>query len=454
MTDSYKTSHWLQYPEDTKYVGSFIEARTGAQYPQVKFFGLQMFLKQYLTNRVTLEDIDEAEEIYKLHGVPFNREGWEYIVEAHDGYLPISISAIQEGLWVDKGIPLVTVRNTDPNCFWLTSYVETMLLRAIWYPTTVATISGVIKQDLRKWFAKTVDDGDIGNLDWKLHDFGARGVSSSESAAIGGLAHLTNFYGSDTVEALVYARKFYGTKMAGFSIPASEHSTITSWGKDREVDAYANMLDQFGGKGKIVACVSDSYDIYNACEKLWGEELKRKVQTSGGTLVVRPDSGDPVEVTLKVIEILGEKFGYKVNSKGYKVLPSYIRIIQGDGVERDTINAILDNYEKHGWSADNIAFGMGGALLQKVNRDTLSFVMKTSWIQTNNHEVIEVYKDPITDPGKTSKKGKVRPTYSQGVWGYTIENTWKDYAPGVFREVFRNGKVMVTDTLDTIRARG
>ena len=183
---------------------------------------------------------------------------------------------------------MVQVINTDPRVPWLTSYIETALLRAIWYPTTVATISYGIKEIIKEYLDQTSDDTKA-QLPFKLHDFGARGTSSQESAMLGGMAHLVNFQGTDTLSAIVGARRYYNANMAGFSIPASEHSTMTSWGKEGETDAYTNMIKQFAGEGKIFAVVSDSYDIYNAVSNIWGITLKEEVKKSGATLVIRPD---------------------------------------------------------------------------------------------------------------------------------------------------------------------
>lgn len=241
-TDSYKCSQWNQYPPGTTGVYSYIEARSG-KWTETLFFGLQMFVKEYLTKPITIEDIDEAEDIITAHGEPFNRQGWEYIVNKHGGYLPVLIKAVPEGTLVPIRNVLLTIENTDPECYWLTSYLETALLRAIWYPTTVATNSYESKKIILKSLEKT---GDPSLINFKLHDFGARGVSSKESAGIGGLAHLINFMGTDTIEALIYGRKYYNMPMSGFSIPAMEHSTVTSWGKENEVDAYRNMLRNYG----------------------------------------------------------------------------------------------------------------------------------------------------------------------------------------------------------------
>ncbi len=412
-TDSYKASHWLQYPPGTEYVYSYIESR-GGLYDKTVFFGLQAFIKEYIEGQAfTLEDIDEADAFWKAHGEPFNRAGWFYIWEHHDGKLPVRIEALAEGLRVPVGTPLVTIVNTDPKCFWLTSYLETALLRAIWYPTTVATISHNIKQIIKKNLEET---GDVAGLPFKLYDFGARGVSSQESASLGGMAHLVNFQGSDTVAGVLAAKRYYDEPMAAFSIPAAEHSTITTWGKtlEGETAAYANMVKQYAKPGSIFAVVSDSYDIYNACEKIWGEALKQQVIDSGATLVIRPDSGDPVSVTLRCIQILDEKFGHTVNSKGFKVLNN-VRLIQGDGVNPSSIEAILMNFKAHGYSGDNIAFGMGGALLQHMNRDTQEFAMKASAIMVNG-EWRDVSKSPIGQASKKSKGGRFTVTNEQGQW--------------------------------------
>ncbi len=448
-TDSYKASHYLQYPSGTKRVSSYIESR-GGQYSQLVFFGLQAFLKEYLTKPITIEDTNEAEAILTAHGLPFNPSGWEYILDRHNGYLPLEIEAVAEGTVLPTKQVLVQVVNTDPECFWLTSYIETALLRAIWYPVTVATVSWQAKQIIGRYLEETADS--FAGLAFKLHDFGARGASSQETAAIGGLAHLVNFQGTDTLAGIMAARKYYHADMAGFSIPAAEHSTITSWGKANEAEAYSNMLMQFAGEQKLVAVVSDSYDLWHAIADIWGDELKEKVINNGGTIVIRPDSGDPVEVVVKTITMLMDKFGYETNSKGYRILPSYLRVIQGDGVSLTSIEAILKAMRNKSLSADNIAFGMGAELLQKVNRDTLKFAMKASAIQINN-QWQDVFKDPVTDPGKTSKKGRLalirddRGNYQTIRWEDLGEQT------NLLRPVFCNGELLIDEDLETIRDR-
>lgn len=446
-TDSYKASHFLQYPPGTEFVSSYIESR-GGRYAQTLFFGLQAFLKQYLTSPISRSDIDEAEQLLNLHGLPFNREGWDYILKRYGGYLPLSIEAVPEGSLIPTGNVMMQVVNTDPAVPWLTSYLETALLRAIWYPTTVATFSFRVRRLINAYLEETADGTE--GLAFKLHDFGARGASSNETAALGGLAHLVNFQGSDTVAALIAARRWYGAEMAGFSIPAAEHSTITAWGEENEEAAYRNMLQQFAGENRLLAVVSDSYDLWNALGNLWGGSLRKEVINNGGTVVIRPDSGDPVKVVTQTIEWLMRKFGARQNFKGFWVLPDYIRVIQGDGINPDSIAEILAAMKAKGQSAENIAFGMGAALLQKVNRDTQRFAMKASAIRIDG-EWRDVYKDPITDPGKRSKAGRLALVEEDGELATVRRENAADR--NLMVEVFRNGEILQAWDFEQVRQR-
>jgi nicotinamide phosphoribosyltransferase len=447
-TDSYKVTHFKQYPPKTSQMFSYIESRGGV-YGETKFFGLQYLLKTWLENPVTKENVLEAQELLKVHfgNDYFPKDGWLKVVEKYDGLPPVKIRAVPEGMVVPTHNVLATVESTDEELFWLPGWLETQLLRTVWYGTTVATVSYSIKKLILSFLERTADNPEA-EIAFKLHDFGARGVSSSESAGLGGCAHLTNFMGSDTIEALLFVRKYYGEAMAAFSIPAMEHSTVTSWGKENEADAYANFVSQFGKPGALIAAVSDSYDIYNAVEHIWGEELKQQVQDSGTTIVVRPDSGDPPLIVLRTLQLLESKYGVTKNSKGYKVING-MRVIQGDGINEDSIRRILDLAERYEYSATNIAFGMGGALLQQVNRDTQKFAMKCSEVVVDGVSR-PVSKDPITDPGKRSKTGRLEL--------YRIGNrfiTSADDVEGekVLRTVYENGKLLIEDNLATIRGR-
>lgn len=452
-TDSYKTSHWVQYPPNTAYVSSYIEVRgtSSNAFDHVLFFGLQAFLKEYLCTPISQADIDEAKTLLTAHGVPFNEAGWQHLLEKYNGYLPLRIQAVPEGMVLPTGQVLCQVVNTDPEFFWLTSYVETTLLRAIWYPTTVASLSYYCKQIIKQGLEKSADNLD--SLPFKLHDFGARGVSSLESAALGGLAHLVNFSGTDTLSAIVGASRWYGMRedMPAFSIPAAEHSTMTAWGREHEADAYANMLTQFGEKGKVMAVVSDSYDLWNAIDNIWGGKLKEQVEKMGGTLVIRPDSGDPIKVVREALQRLAVKFGTTTNRKGYKVLPDCVRLIQGDGINPTSIANIIEAVTEAGFSTENITFGMGGGLLQQVNRDTLDFAMKTSAAEVGG-EWRDVYKDPITSVAKRSKKGRLA-LVKNGNGFTTIREDELEQQQNLLQDVFLDGKILVEQNLTQIRER-
>lgn len=445
MTDSYKVTHWKQYPPKTEKVYSYFESR-GGLFQDVVFFGLQYFLKKHLVGEVLFSsDIYQARDLFRLHfgrKDVFNEVGWFRLLEKHGGKLPVVIKAVPEGTVVPAHNVLMTIENTDPEFPWLTNYLETLLVQC-WYPCTVATLSREIKKLMMGYAEKT---GDPSLVNFKLHDFGFRGVSSSESAMIGGMAHLVNFMGTDTIAALIGAKDYYGCDMAGFSIPATEHSTITSWGKENEAKAYENMLDQY--PTGTIACVSDSYNIYYACHNLWGTELKNKVLARGGCLIIRPDSGKPEQVLLDVLHNLEIRFGCTINDKGYKVLDPHVRIIQGDGVDILSIESILRTMSVAGWSIDNIAFGMGGALLQKLNRDTNAFAFKCSSVTIDGKQV-DVWKEPITDPGKNSKRGRLMLVQtSEGLKTATaIEGSVEDKLV----EVFRDGEILKEYTFEEVR---
>jgi nicotinamide phosphoribosyltransferase len=445
LTDSYKQSHYNQYPPGTEKVYSYFESR-GGKFPSSVFFGLQYILQRYLVGQViNQEKIDEANAIVDQHFGKkiFNRKGWQYILDNHDGKLPLIIKAVQEGSEVPVHNVLFTVENTDPACFWLPGFVETLLVQS-WYPITVATQSHELRKLMDKYAEET---GDPTGVPFKLHDFGERGTSSMESAALGGAAHLLSFKGSDTLPAIQLLRKYYAADMPAFSIPATEHSTISSWGRDSEQYAMKNFLVQ--NPTGITACVSDTYDIWNACCKIWGEYLWSDVMTRDGVLVVRPDSGDPLEVSMRVLDILLEKFGFTFNEKGYKVLDPHIRMIQGDGVNYESINAILDTMKKNKISIDNIAFGMGGSLLQKLNRDTMKFAYKCSAIQIAGtwHDVS---KSPVTASFKKSRAGRFKLINQDGVIKTVLNNLLNQ---DLLETVFENGQLSKVQTLDEIRSR-
>lgn len=449
-TDSYKASHPMQYPPGTTSMFSYFESR-GGDYDETVFFGLQYYLKEYLTKRITAEDVEEARAFFTAHGEPFPYDGWMHIVNDLNGKLPIRIRALPEGTVVPNHNVLMTVESTDPKTFWVVTWLETMLVR-LWYPITVATRSRHIKKIISEYLLLN-SDNILDEIDFKLHDFGSRGVSSRESAMIGGMAHLVNFMGSDTAVGVWGVADYYNEPLAAYSIPAAEHSTITAWGKENELEAYRNMLNQFAKPGSLVAVVSDSYNLWNAISNLWGKELKQQVIDSGATVIIRPDSGDPPAVVLKTLQLLDEAFGHTKNSKGYKVLNN-VKVIQGDGVNENSIDDILQLASKNGYAASNIAFGMGGGLLQQLNRDTLKFAFKCSNVIVNG-QYREIYKDPITDPGKASKRGRVDLITNGAGEFETVNIRWgqESVSGSELRTVFENGEILIEENFSEIRER-
>jgi nicotinamide phosphoribosyltransferase len=457
LTDSYKTSHWKQYPKGTSKVYSYLESR-GGKFNNTMFYGLQYFIKQYLSGQVVTEEkIQRAKKFWDAHLGPnhFNEAGWRHILDKHNGHLPVRIKAVPEGTVVKTGNVLVTVENTDPEVPWLTNFLESILLQ-VWYPTTVGTLSREVKKNLISYLKKTTSynaEEISGVVAFMLHDFGFRGVSSVESSGLGGSSHIINFMGTDTVSAILFAQEFYNTENPlAFSIPASEHSTMTSWGEPFEVKAMENMLDSY--PTGLVACVSDSFDIIRACRDYWGTALRDKILSRDGRLVIRPDSGDPVQTLKQIFHILWDKFGGTTNDKGFKVLDPHVRVIQGDGVNFESISDICNMMIEEGFSIENIAFGMGGALLQKVDRDTQKFAFKCSSITINGEEA-EVRKNPIeiNEKGervqsfKKSKAGRLKL-----VNGQTVEHSHDEESDELV-EVFLNGKVMKEWTFEEVRER-
>uniref|UniRef100_A0A452QRZ5 Nicotinamide phosphoribosyltransferase n=1 Tax=Ursus americanus TaxID=9643 RepID=A0A452QRZ5_URSAM len=459
-----QVTHYKQYPPNTSKVYSYFECREKktenskikkVKYEETVFYGLQYILNKYLKGKVvTKEKIQEAKEVYREHFQDdvFNEKGWNYILEKYDGHLPIEIKAVPEGYVIPRGNVLFTVENTDPECYWLTNWIETILVQS-WYPITVATNSREQKKILAKYLLET--SGNLNGLEYKLHDFGYRGVSSQETAGIGASAHLVNFKGTDTVAGIAFVKKYYGTKdpVPGYSVPAAEHSTITAWGKDREKDAFEHIVTQFSSVP--VSVVSDSYDIYNACEKIWGEDLRHLIlsRSTEAPLIIRPDSGNPLDTVLKVLDILGKKFPVTENSKGYKLLPPYLRIIQGDGVDINTLQEIVEGMKQKKWSIENIAFGSGGALLQKLTRDLLNCSFKCSYVVTNGLG-INVFKDPVADPNKRSKKGRLSLHRTPAGNFVTLEEgkgDLEEYGHDLLHTVFKNGKVTKSYSFDEIR---
>ncbi len=443
--DSYKISHYKQYPENTEYVYSYIAPR-GGEHP-LPIVGLADFCSLLDVRNLNQLYISELQDIAEEHGVPFNPAWWDLLKKYKGKGLPLRVMGVPEGTVVEPKTPVAVIVNTDPEFPWLTSFFETVFLRLVWYPSTVAAECRYMKTRIKEFMIRT--GADLAGLEFKLHDFAPRGCTSGEQAQRGGMGHLTQFQGTDNIEAIKYIRDNYGLSMAGFSIPATEHSTVTSWGREHEKDMYETFIRKNLGEGKIAACVSDSYDI-DAAIDMW-KELEPILLEVGGTLVIRPDSGDPVTMPLHVLDRCLQVFGYTVNDEGFKVLPAHIRVIQGDGIDKHLLVRILQGCVDLKISIDNIGFGMGGGLLQKVDRDTYKWAMKCSAARVNG-VWRDVYKDP-KGGNKKSLKGLVTP---KGVWPYKDANqlTDGDYVtPEGFVDYYYNGVQAPRDSFDTIRSR-
>jgi nicotinamide phosphoribosyltransferase len=449
-TDSYKASHFAQYPKGMTFGSWYIESR-GGDSNFVRFFGLQAYLMEYLSKPISVQDVEEANTFFGAHGLPFPYQDWLYIAQNLGGKLPVRIRAVAEGSVIPVHTPLLVIESTDPRLPWLPGWLETSLLRAVWYPTTVCTVSWEIRGIIQSYLEKTADNPET-ELPFKLHDFGSRGVSSLESAGLGGMAHLVNFMGSDTVTGILYARNYYGATMAAYSIPAMEHSTVTSFGREGELAAYKQSIEAFGKPGALFAMVIDSYNREHAVSQLIGETLREQITASGATAVIRPDSGDPPFVVLRTVQQLEAKFGCIINSKGYKVLQG-VRVIQGDGITAATIRKILFLLEQWGYSTSNVAFGMGGALLQAPGRDTQKFAQKLHLV-TVNAQTYGVSKSPIDDASKASKKGHLDVISDErGIRTTELQDT-TPHPQSLLHTVFENGEILKHYTWEEVRGNG
>lgn len=434
--DNYKHCHYSLYPPGTEYVSSYIESRGGIL-PSTMFVGLQAYIREYLMRPITLEDIDEAEFIEREQGMHFNRENWMGILNDYDGFLPVEIEAVPEGTVLPPKNVLVQLINTDPKYYWATSFFETSLLRAVWYPTTIGSISWLCKQVIKDSLAQTSDNPGV--IRHMLHDYGARGVSSQQSAALGGLAHLVNFAQSDTLPGIIAAKRYYNAGHVSNSGPNSEHAGFCAWGRENEAAALSNMLDMYAENG-VALLLTDTYDHEHCVKNIVGKELKEKIQNFPGLVGIRPDSGDVVQVTSDTTAWLMDAFGYEVNSKGYKVLPPYLRVVQGDGVNFPVLPKIFIELERRGFSAENAVYGMGGGLLQHFHRDTMNFGQKASAVCING-EWRDIYKSPTGSDFKVSKKGRLALKYENGTY-VTVPRDSIPPEENVLIPVFRNGKLL------------
>ena len=453
-SDSYKYSHYLQYPANVVNMYEYAEARSIENYAKMLFVGLYGILKEYFTTKITTEDVEEAAMYAKYHGEPFNYNGFMKIVNDYDGFFPVTIKAIPEGLVIpNKTIPFtVELTKNDRDLFWLPSWLETFLMR-VWFPVNYATRSYHVKEMLLEMAKKTTENP---NVDYQFHNFSSRGTNTVEGAAIGGFAHLTCFKGTDNFSALKYAHEIYNEPLESiaWSISATEHSTMSSEGRYGEF----NVLDRHLENNKFskfpIAAVGDTYDMYNFTDVATSGKFKEKIESDDyPKLILRPDSDDPRIVIPKMLDIMEKnKVKFTENSKGYKSFNKYGGI-WGDGIKMNSIRDICSLLIMNGYETNVFAFGSGGWLASSHTRDLMGFAIKCSELTFMDGSTMDIYKDPITDPGKKSKKGKVTTYFNKETSEFFTDIIGKETETiiNIVQPLFINGKMVKDYTLSKIR---
>ena len=478
-TDAYKLDHRRQYPEGTEYVysnytnrGSRIDGVT-----HVIHFGLQAFLQNFCVEEFQAffdadEDAAVAEYEAVVNGVLGRSVGTDHIRELHKlGYLPLRFSAVPEGTPVPIRVPSFTVENTLPGFFWVTNYIETILSAEYWQSSTSATIANEYRTILEEAAENT--GGVVEAIDWQLHDFSFRGMTGREAAAKSGAAHLLSFTGSDSLTSIDFVRRYYDgdNGLVLGSVPATEHSVMCAGGEDDEQETYARLLDLY--PTGIVSVVSDTWDLWNVLRSIL-PNLKDQIMARDGKLVIRPDSGDPVDIltgTIRydtpgagpiaantspekgVVEILWEEFGGTVNEKGFKVLDPHIGVIYGDSITMDRARQITKRLEAKGFASTNVVFGVGSFTYQYQTRDTFGSAMKATWVRING-EGKAIQKNPITDNGlKKSAAGRLAVVYNDEGELSLIQNaTSAQEAESELEVVWENGKFLRYQSFANVRA--
>lgn len=465
LVDYYKTEHFRMLPENTTRIYSNFTPRKSRikGIDKVVFFGLQHFILTYLiklfNEEFFIKGWDDLDKEYKRHiNVETDHINKLWTLQ----YLPIEIKAVEEGTLVPIGVPCFTITNTHPDFGWLTNYLETLISAMMWQPITSATIAYEYKKLLNKYATETTDSTE--GVQWQAHDFSMRGMSSIESAIISGMAHLTSFTGTDVVPAIYQLEESYkATGLIGASVPATEHSVMCMGTKESEIETFRRLL-QLYPEG-ILSVVSDTWDLWKVCTK-YVVELKEEILTRNGKLVIRPDSGDPVDIICGtdggkmiptkrdehkgVIELLWDVFGGITNELGYKVLDSHIGAIYGDSITLERAKEICERLKAKGFASTNIVFGVGSFTYQYNTRDTFGFAMKATYGEVNGVGQ-EIFKDPITDDGtKRSAKGLLRVTEDLKL---VDQQTWAEENTGLLTTVFKDGQLTRFTTLDEIRSK-
>lgn len=479
LTDGYKTGHHQQYPRGTTLVYSNFTPRSNKYGPKgcdkVVSFGQQMVMQQL--HEVFQRDFfsrpkdqvcgEMKQELSMYLGIDYDVSHFEAL---HDlGYLPIAVQALSEGTLVPIKVPVLTIYNTHPDFYWLTNYLETILSNLMWKPMTSATIAHQYRKVLTKWMEKT-DKENAWFIDWQGHDFSMRGMDSAEAVISSGLGHLTSFSGTDSLPAIHGARKYYGAEgfVAG-SVPATEHSVMCAGGKEDEESTFRRLLETYP-KG-ILSVVSDTWDLWKVCTE-HVVSLKEEILARDGKLVIRPDSGDPVDILcgreeqlsdapgeyktpaeIGVIELLWDVFGGTVNEQGYKVLDPHIGAIYGDSITIERADEICRRLEAKGFASTNVVLGIGSFTYQFNTRDTFGFAMKATYCEING-EGREIFKDPITDGGtKKSATGLLCVTRDKYSGDYILMDRvdWQTSKGGELKTIYRDGSFENTTTLLEIR---
>lgn len=452
-TDAYKFGgHADQYPQGTNKIYSYMMARSDKKYKECVFFGLQYYIKKYL-KPITQQNVEEAicyyQEIFGQDCPQHIRKRWIDLFLL--GYLPLEIKAVSEGTVLPVKNVMCTITNTHPDFYWLVGYVESLLLK-VWNTITVATFSREIKK-LCLFYLKDTSDNAENLIDYMVHDFGYRGCSSDETAALSGAAHLVNFKGTDTITAVKLIADYYQNidqghtdDSIGMSIPASEHSVMCAYGEENELQAFERMLELY--PTGTVSIVSDTYNLWNVMTK-FTMKLKDKILAREGKVIFRPDSGDPIKIICGdeneegparkgCLRLLDNVFGHTVNAKGYKLLNSKVGLVYGDGMYYERYENMLKTMKEMGYATSNLVIGMGGLLLQQHNRDELDIAFKATYCEINGLGK-NIYKRPVTDKKKNSHKGLMYLTYTREDGFYTKDEcSVPEEKTGLLKEIFNN----------------
>jgi len=478
LIDFYKADHRRQYPKDTTMVYSNFTPRSNKyaykDSNEVVVFGIQYFIKEYLITQWNEEffyrDKHEVIEEYRIlmdralgpGAIPI-----DHIEELHDlGYLPIELKALPEGSLCPIGIPLLTIKNTNPKFFWLTNYLETLLSNILWKPITSASTAYIYRKEFERHSQLTGSPKDF--IYWQGHDFSFRGMSGVEDACMSGGGHLLSFNGTDTVAAIQWLSQYYPSEQfVGGSVPATEHSVMCMGGDGiGEFETFKRLITETYPKG-IVSIVSDTWDFWKVMTK-YLPTLKEQILARDGRVVIRPDSGDPVDIicgtnhefseTLDThvkkgaYELLWDTFGGTINKKGYKVLNPKVGLIYGDSITYIRQKEILARLEAKGFTASNLVLGIGSFTYEFVTRDTYGFAMKATYGEIDGVGK-EIYKDPKTDSGlKKSAKGLLMVYKENNTLKLKDQCNKEEESIGLLKTVFLDGKLIKETSLTSIRS--